>query len=119
MTLTCAYVVPGRPATWQRTVAHKGRRLTEKAQREVKRAIGMVALSKRPKGWPLDAEYAIHVRGFWPDRRFGDVDRLVSLHMDALEGVLWKSDRQVATEVGCREVDREHPRVTVVVEVLS
>lgn len=117
--MICAYTVPGRPATWQRTVAHKGRRLTEKAQREIKRAIGMRALAQRPSGWPLDAEYAIAVSGFWPDLRFGDVDRLTSLHMDALEGVLWKTDRQVRSQSGVRFVDKGNPRACVVVEVLS
>lgn len=108
-----AITIPGRPVTWQRTNDVRGRRLTDAGQRREKRRIAALARAALPPGWPMDAEYAIEVIGYWPDRRFGDVDRLVSLTMDALEGVAYASDRQVAAQGGARRVDRKNPRIEV------
>lgn len=113
-----AFTIPGRPVTWQRTNDVRGRRVTDAEQRREKRRIAMLARAALPSGWPTDAEYAIEVIGYWPDRRFGDVDRLVSLTMDALEGVAYRVDRQVVAQGGARRVDRERPRVEVCVAPL-
>jgi Holliday junction resolvase RusA-like endonuclease len=44
----------------------------------------------------------------------GDADRLLGLPMDALEGLVYRSDRQVQ-RVSCeRRIDRENPRLEVV-----
>lgn len=111
------FTIPDRPATWQRTNPYKGRLLTDTKQRAAKARIGWIALAARPKGWPLDREYIVDVRGYWPDRRYGDADRLTSLVMDALEGIAYAKDRQVADQSGKRRVDKEHPRTEVVVRV--
>jgi hypothetical protein len=110
-----SFTIGGRPKTWQRTVAHEGKRLSEKEQRAVKKIIGMRALAARPAGWPLDASYAMEVIGYWPDRRCGDADRLVSIVMDALEGVAYKADRQVRAQCSAVLLDRLVPRTEVLV----
>jgi hypothetical protein len=112
------FTIPGRPITWQRTNQVKGRRVTDAKQRAAKQAIGLQALSALPKGWPLDASYSVDVIGYWPDRRFGDADRLTSLVMDGLEGAAYKLDRQVVDQRGRVRLDKGNPRTVVVVEVL-
>lgn len=99
------FTIPGRPVTWQRTNDVRGRRVTDAKQREAKQRIGGYAADVRPEGWPMDAEYVVTVAGCWPDRRFGDVDRLLSLVMDGLEGVLYETDRQVRTVMATRGLD--------------
>ena len=111
------FTVFGRPRTWQRTNDVRGRRVTDKAQREAKRQIAWLALAARPKGWPMGAEYEVITLGVWPDRRYGDVDRLSSLVMDALEGVAYEQDRQVAAQTSARALDRDNPRTEVIVRV--
>lgn len=113
--MTYAFVVEGRPATWQRTVHANGRTLTPKRSREARKAMAWAARAARPRGWTLDGEYRVEVTGYWPDRRAGDVDRLVSLALDALEGVAYGTDRQVVQIEGRRALDRDRPRVEVVV----
>lgn len=113
------FTIPGRPVTWQRTNDVRGRRVTDAEQRKEKRRIAAIARAALPPGWPTDAEYAIEVIGYWPDRRFGDADRLTSLSMDALEGVAYRADRQVVAQAGVRRLDREHPRVEVCVVPLE
>lgn len=111
-----SFTVPGRPVTWQRSGVHEGKRLTQKEQREAKKNIAWAATMQRPKGrWPMDVVYAIEVIGYWPDRRFGDVDRLVSIVMDALQGVAYKEDRQVRVQTSSMLLDRENPRTEVLV----
>src|SRR5690606_36666151 len=53
------------------------------------------------------------------DRRFGDADRLVSLTMDALQGVAYATDRQVSDQCSGRRLDRGNPRVEVCVVPLG
>jgi len=108
-----------RPVTWQRTNHYAGKRLTDKAQRAEKGRIASIARRAVPRGWPLDAAYVVEVIGYWPDRVFGDTDRLVSLPMDALEGVAYRTDRQVVAVAGGRDVDPENPRTEVTVAVVD
>lgn len=111
-----SFTVPGRPVTWQRSGVHEGKRLTQKEQKVAKAAIAWAATAARPKGrWPMDVVYAIEVIGYWPDRRFGDVDRLVSLVMDALQGIVYKEDRQVRVQTSSMRYDRSNPRTEVLV----
>lgn len=113
------FTIPGRPVTWQRPNEVRGHRVTDAAQRAEKRRIAAIAKRALPKGWPTDAEYAVEVVGYWPDRRYGDMDRLVSLTMDALQGVAYLTDRQVAAQGSARVLDRERPRVEVTVAALG
>lgn len=102
--------------TWQRTGVHGGKRLTQKQQKAAKQHIAWHAVAARPRGrWPMDAVYAVEVLGYWPDRRFGDVDRLMNLVMDALQGVTYRSDRQVRAQTSTMLLDRERPRTEVLV----
>lgn len=114
-----AFIVEGRPVTWQRTREYQGRRITDAKQREAKKRLGFLALRARPTGWPLDALYSIDVLGVWPDRKLGDADRLTSLVMDALEGVAYVKDRQVRRQSGRMEVDKSHPRTEITVAVIT
>lgn len=102
-----AFVVPGRPLTWQRRVDPRGRfdaRGKAAAAYQVlvrdhaRRAVGFAKRSGMT--WPLDAEYGVRVVGVWPDAREGDEDRLRSLVYDALEGVCYATDRQVKINDG-------------------
>lgn len=111
-----SFVIEGRPMTWKRPGVHEGERLTQKQQKAAKQWIGWHALRSRPRGrWPMQAVYAIEVIGYWPDRRFGDVDRLMNLVMDALEGIVYRSDRQVRAQTSSMLLDRERPRTEVLV----
>lgn len=93
------YTVPGRPASWQRStpLAH-GKVVSAKAYRAAKQRVAMLALQARQRArLAVDAEgeWAVDVVAWYPDRRHGDADRVCSLVMDAMEGVIYASDRQV------------------------
>ena len=110
------YTLPGRPVTWQRTNAVGGRYVTDKGQRQAKRAHALAAyaaLGTRRASWALTGAFAVEVTGYWPDATVGDCDRLVSLPLDALEGITYASDRQVREVRGRVVADGSPPRVEV------
>jgi Holliday junction resolvase RusA-like endonuclease len=111
------YAVAGRPVSWQRSAVVNGRTLTPHANRIAKDAHRYAAIAAGARVQTCDAQgaYELHVTAHYPDNRHGDSDRLLGLPMDALEGLVYKSDRQVV-KVSCeRRTDRLNPRVEVVV----
>jgi Holliday junction resolvase RusA-like endonuclease len=113
------YTLHGRPATWQRTNVVNGRPTTDKRQRESKAAHRWAAVAALRKAGhrtgQFKGDFEVEVIGYWPDGVVGDADRLTSLVMDALEGVVYRTDRQVKRQVGEVHVDRDNPRTEVVV----
>lgn len=101
------FIVRGRPLTWQRPPeAGQGRYDKRgKAAKAYARLVADTALQglQRLKlagiAWPdvtsHEPRFRVDVAGWWPDANEGDADRLLSLVYDALQGVAFKSDRQV------------------------
>lgn len=118
--LEITYVLEGRPVTWQRTTPDRrsGRaHVTEHSQRLAKEAHRWAAIhAMRLHGIAPGnhvGEYEVEVVGYWPDGNVGDSDRLASLVMDALQGVAYRSDKQVKRETGDVRIDRARPRTEV------
>jgi hypothetical protein len=110
------YAVPGRPVSWQRSAVVNGRTLTPHANRIAKDAHRYAAIAAGARVQSCDAQgaYELHVVAYYDNRVQGDADRLLGLPMDALEGLVYRSDRQVQ-RVSCeRRIDRENPRLEVV-----
>lgn len=124
-----AFAVPGRPCTWQRGV--KGLRFDARGKlaKEYREKVGLFAVQALGKArragiaWPdvreNDHAFRVDVAGWWPDAREGDEDRLVSIVRDALEGVLYKSDRQVKASRNGIGPASECPGIVVVVRTLD
>lgn len=114
-----AFVVPGRPVTWQHTGGAggaKGMRFDKRGKEAESYASVVTGTAQQALGhakragvvWPSVADhrpiFRVDVAGWWPDGVEGDEDRMVSLVRDALQGVLYKSDRQVKAShngIGC------------------
>lgn len=120
MTTAYTWSVPGRPVSWQRMAVVRGRPTMPAEARAAKRLYQLAARAGRPAGWRLDAPaYAVTVRAYYPDRRLGDVDRIVGLPLDAMEGVAYGTDRAVCEMHVARFVDRARPRLEVRVQALE
>lgn len=114
------YVVEGRPISWRRPNIVAGRPRTDVEQRHAKREHQWAAIKAGAVNTDVDSEghYAIDVLAYYPDERMGDADRILGLPLDAMEGLIYKNDRQVA-EVTCRRrIDACRPRVEVTVKRL-
>lgn len=114
------YSLPGRPKSWQRDDIVNGKRVTGHQNRAVKDAHRYAALSAGARVQACDSEgsYELHMVAHYPNRVQGDCDRLLGLPLDALQGLVYRDDRQVV-RVSCeRRIDRENPRVEIVVRKL-
>lgn len=89
------YTLAGKPTTWKRTALYAGRRITNGAQRKAQRAHQLAALAARPRDWRRDGRFSVDVSLDVGDMRRADVDNLVKLILDALNGVCWEDDSQI------------------------
>jgi len=113
--------VIGRPVSWARTNIVNGRPITDARQRSAKGLHKLAAMQAgaRPQACDSEGSYELHVVAYYDNRVQGDSDRLLGLPMDALEGLVYRSDRQV-TRVSCeRRIDRENPRLEVLVRRIA
>jgi hypothetical protein len=94
-------------ASWQRTrLGARGHYKSSEAKAR-ERVIAQAALAVRPRGWSLDGLFAVSIVYHPADQRARDCDRVGSLVLDALTGVLWRddSDRFVKTAPPIRADD--------------
>lgn len=113
------YVLEGKPVPWQRARARCGQRFTDKRMREAKEAHQWKALQIRPRSWSQDGVFALDLAVYVHPSSRGDVDNLAKLPMDALQGIAYRNDRQVAKVSVERHVDRDRPRTEVTLWRLS
>lgn len=109
MKLTLAYP-PSSNAYWR---MWRGRILVSAVARAYKLSVRQRALVARLK--PLAGEVSIDVVAFRPALR-GDLDNLLKVTLDALQGVAFVNDDQVAEIHARRELDRTNPRLEITVE---
>jgi len=82
------------------------------AAKSFKEMVSLKATLARPKGWPLDRRYFVGVDFYFRDNR-PDSDGPLKLVLDAMEGCLYKNDRQVDEVRYRRFVDAASPRVEI------
>lgn len=104
--------LPYPPAAnrYWRSVA--GRVLVSREAREYKHAAALMALAAGVR--PLDGEVAVSLHIYRP-RKSGDLDGRIKVTLDALNGIAWRDDSQVAELHAYRHEDKTHPRAEVTV----
>lgn len=121
------FTVPGRPMSWQRAAVGAAGKITSYARgKKSKRSGEKIAAFKKTvwlaarqalgrAAWEKDRGFEVTIRAYYPDSRFGDIDRIPGLVLDALQGLAYVTDRQVYRLTVDRYVDKENPRIDVVV----
>lgn len=114
------FTVPGQPRTWKRTNTYRGAKITPKEQRAYQQAIqwSAIAAIKSRSRWDLAARFAVEI-DVYSARRAGDLDNFSKNVCDAGNGVLWGDDRQIDELTIRRHVDKDAPRLEVVVRALE
>jgi len=115
------YTLAGRPLSWQRDNVVRGRYIKDERTRKGIAAHASAAHAEllrsttRAPGSDACGAYAVEVVAYYDNRVHGDADRVLTLVLDALQGIAYATDRQVkraSVEVG---IDKLNPRTEVVV----
>lgn len=91
MTDSWTYTAPV-VASWARARSRGKARFTDPRHAAALECHRLHALAARPRGWRTDGVYVVAVSYCAPDRRRRDVDRVLSLVIDALIGVAYDDD---------------------------
>lgn len=103
-----AFNIPGKPVPKARPrLGKNGNTYTPKKTRNYERAVGMCAVFKRPRKWPLDAKYEVSIAIYYKDNRRRDIDNVAKSILDGLNGIAWIDDAQVDSLSIDRRVGRE------------
>jgi Holliday junction resolvase RusA-like endonuclease len=119
----CSFVIQGEPVPCARArvFARRGKivAVTPEKTRGYEHIVGLVARTKRPRGWRLDwASYSIKVTVYRAVRR-GDGDNYQKAVADGLTGVLWQNDSAAHAWTVDIVDDLAKPRIEVIVETLG
>jgi Holliday junction resolvase RusA-like endonuclease len=118
------FVVHGPPVPWQRArVGRGGKHVTERKTRAYEALIAVHAQAVVAKArWqcaPVPATYAVAIAVYWKDALQRDCDNCAKVALDPLRGIAFVDDSQVKTLHVEQYVDRQHPRMEVVVTRLA
>ena len=64
---------------------------------------------------PLEGDLSVTVRFYHKDKRKHDIDNYFKLLFDSLNGVLWVDDGQIIELIAQKYLDKDNPRVEVIV----
>ena len=109
--LTIPYVSTNALYTINR---HNGRRILSRKARDHKQAMTMEAKSQVGRKNPMAGEVKAEIYWFMPDHRKRDIDNL-KMVIDAMTGVLWKDDSNIWELTIRKYVDKENPRIEIMV----
>jgi Holliday junction resolvase RusA-like endonuclease len=122
-----AFTIPGQPVPWMRADGNGKRRFTPTPLATYETLAGLHAMKaaaayRRRTGtaWPTAALYAVRIAGFRRDMRRADADNIAKAIMDGVTGAagIWDDDCRVVDMRCVRALDRESPRLTMIVRVV-
>lgn len=104
------------PPSANRYWRHVGRNVVVSSEaRKYRERVRWLALSQLGRAKPLEGDVTVAVTVFRPAKR-GDLDNCLKVLLDALRGVAYLDDSQVARLHASRYEDRANPRAVVLVE---
>jgi len=98
--------------TWWRNV--KGRMVKSREARQYQETVGTLALMSRMPYIQKPTEVCVTIRWFREALR-GDLDKRYSIMLDALQGIAFENDSQIGEIHAYRSLDRENPRMEIMV----
>ena len=108
--------VPPTSNFWYRYV--KGRVLKSRQAREYQENVATLAIMQRVPKIPKPTEVCVTILWYREALR-GDLDKRYSIMLDALQGIAYDNDSQIAEIHATRHLDRENPRMEVIVSRLA
>lgn len=96
----------------------RGRPVKSAKARDYQRTVALLAKSQLGTTKPLEGDVSVVVSVYRP-RKVGDLDNTLKVLLDALKGVVYVDDSQVAELVATRRDDKDNPRAVVTVSKLG
>lgn len=112
-----AFVVPGSPVPKERARVVRGHAFTPERTRTAEAAIAWAA--KAAGVVPLSGPVALTCLFYCRNNVRGDIDNLVKLCSDALNGVAWADDKQVVRLSATVAIDKANPRTWIKIGVVN
>lgn len=94
---------------------YQGRRFLTKKGKEAKDGMALEARIQNRGNKVLEGELDVSIEFYFKDRR-RDIDSSLKGLLDCLTGVIWKDDRQIMSLHAKKMVDKENPRIEMVIE---
>ena len=113
-----SFTVLGPPRAKERARVTSRGTFTPRRTREYEQAVADQGAWHCGAHWSLDGAYRVLVTFVFADRRRRDIDNCLKAVLDALNGIAWDDDSQVAT-VRCSKLVGEAPRTEIIVERLA
>jgi crossover junction endodeoxyribonuclease RusA len=111
------FVVPGDPIPKARARVMAGYAYTPKRTRVAEATVA--AAAKAAGVYPTTYPVRLSATFYRGSARRCDLDNLIKLVQDALNGIAYVDDQQIMTLVAEKHIDRESPRTDIQVEVLT
>lgn len=117
MSAKAEFTVPGNPIPKARPRVVRGRACTAKRTSDYERLVRVFAkMSWRDE--PMTGSIALTLRFFRETAHRCDLDNLVKSVCDALQRVVFEDDSQVVLLLAEKSIDRDAPRVEILVEAV-
>jgi crossover junction endodeoxyribonuclease RusA len=111
------FVIPGNPIPKARPRVARGHAYTPKRTTDAEDVVKLYA--KRARVRCLAGPVRLSLSFYRDSAQPCDLDNLVKLVSDALNGIAFKDDRQVVVLSALKAIDRENPRTEVAIEDAS
>lgn len=130
--MSLRFIIPGEPRAWQRAGENRGRRFNPKQHADHAKTIAQYAdLAIRESGhrgeYPCGGPFWLEVKfylgryGNGPHMRAYDcdLDNLLKLVGDALQGVIWHNDKQLHGLTASKRLGDPRPRTEIQVTAIA
>lgn len=109
------FTVPGNPIPWARTLraGKRGHVFSDPRMVRAKRVVALAATLAMGKAAPTAERVEVRLRFFRATRQRCDLDRLASLPLDAMNGIVYGDDLQVVYLCASKAVDKANPRTEI------
>jgi len=113
-----SFIVPINPIPKQSYRHGRGGGHQPKGIKDAEFLTGLAA-NKAMEGEPAEECILLEVTFYRKDHVRCDIDNLVKLFNDSLNGIVWKDDSQIVELRARKSYDKENPRTEVTVDILT
>lgn len=90
-----SFGVVGKPVQWRIGRTRRGRTYVPTEVQSYRNLLALSATAAKPASWNKDNRYALEIVVHYRDGKRRDLENLISVVQDALNGIVWADDSQI------------------------